>query len=272
MVNGQLQREIEPCIQSSYFANTGITSCKINVHRLYGDIFDYDEFKTALNTILLDAGVEDYVITRLDVRLDSYDREHYKKYAKLNRLITSMLAITYHVNNKYRYTDLITHEQLSIAAKNDRFQIEFYDNRLESREKDLAESRLELRSLKWNVEPKNIREKFVNEWNTRLDKAIEKYERMQLCCNDELEKVYLRDKDSFPKKFSNLTNFLLQYQECIFTKEQMIDLLERFPEVKNAVNKEKNHRSKYGIDYYTIDDVKDAIGILKTSVEDYFYK
>ena len=52
----------------------------------------------------------------------------------------------------------------------------------------------------------------------------------------------------------------------------MIDLLERFPEVKNAVNKEKNHRSKYGIDYYTIDDVKDAIGILKTSVEDYFYK
>ena len=50
----------------------------------------------------------------------------------------------------------------------------------------------------------------------------------------------------------------------------MIDLLSRFTEVKNAVNKEKNHRKKYGIEYYSIHDVKKAIEEIKQSIIEYF--
>ncbi len=267
---GSIQKEVKDCMKSGFFEESGITSSKINVNRLYGDIYKYSEFQTALNTILLDAGVKDYRITRVDVRLDSYDKEHYKRYMKLNRIITSLLGTTYKTQNNYRCVDLFSNKQLSIAVKNDYFQIEHYDKNQQSQGRDRAKSRLELRSLKWNTTEDKLKDKFIAEWEHRLDKSVENYGKMQMRYNDELVQLFKQEMNKYPKRYNNLTGFLLQYQDCIFTKEQMIDLLKRFDEVSNPQNKEKNHRQKYGIDYYSKLDVLEAVEIIKRAVRAYF--
>ena len=93
---------------------------------------------------------------------------------------------------------------------------------------------------------------------------------MQMRYNDELVQLFKQEMNKYPKRYNNLTGFLLQYQDCIFTKEQMIDLLKRFDEVSNPQNKEKNHRQKYGIDYYSKLDVLEAVEIIKRAVRAYF--
>ena len=127
MIDFVEDRRIRDCIQSSYFKTTGKTSCKINVNRLYGDIYEYSEFRTALDTIIVNAGIKEYQISRVDVRLDSYDKEDYKKYAKLNRLLLSLLGTAYITPSNYKSTDLFTNQQLSLSVRNDYFQAEYYD-------------------------------------------------------------------------------------------------------------------------------------------------
>ena len=74
--------------------------------------------------------------------------------------------------------------------------------------------------------------------------------------NDELERIYKEEKDAFPVKFRSLTDFLIQYQNCIFCKAQMVDLLSRFDEVKNPETRAKNHKKRYGIEYFSKKDEK----------------
>lgn len=265
-----MQGKIRDCLQSSYFADTGVTSCKVNVHRLYGDIFRYSEFKTALDTIIVDGGINNYQVTRVDLRLDTYNEEDYKRYSKLNRIIVSLLGTAYQTKNNYKCVDLFSNQQLSIAVKNDYFQIEYYDKEKQSQGKDKAKSRLELRSLKVKIPSEEISSEFIESWERRLDKAIEYYGEMQNRYNKELEQIYLQDKEGFPRKFKNINNFLMQYQECIFTKEQMVELLGRFDEVKNPVNKAKNYKQKYGIEYYSKVDVIEAIDEVKRALKAFF--
>lgn len=265
-----MQNRVKECLQGSYFSDTGITSCKINVNRLWGDIFRYSEFKTALGTVVADAGIDEYQVTRVDVRLDTYDKDDYKRCSKLNRIIVSLLGTTYQTKNNYRCVDLFNNQQLSISVKNDYFQIEYYDKDRQSQGKDKAKSRLELRSLKVRIPPEEISDRFIEEWERRLDKSVEKYKEMQMKYNAELEQIYMRDKDNFPRSFKSINSFLMQYQECIFTKDQMIDLLQRFDEVKNPVNKAKNYKQKYGIEYYSIEDVKQAVDEIKRAVKVFF--
>lgn len=265
-----MQSSISGCLRSGYFVDSGVTSCKINVHRLYGDIFKYSEFRTALDTITVNAGINEYQVTRVDVRLDSYNEKDYKKYSKMNRIIVSLLGTTYQTKNNYKCVDLFNNQQLSISVKNDYFQIEYYDKEKQSCGKDKAKSRLELRSLKVGIPPKDISNKFIDEWGRRFDKAIGNYSEMQMRYNRELEQIYLKDRDEFPRKFKNINSFLMQYQECIFTKEQLIDLLSRFEEVKNPVNKAKNYKQQYGVEYYSERDVNEAIDEIKRAVKEFF--
>lgn len=71
-------------------------------------------------------------------------------------------------------------------------------------------------------------------------------------------------------KFRSLTDFLIQYQNCIFCKAQMVDLLSRFDEVKNPETRAKNHKKRYGIEYFSKKDVEYAVAEIKRASEKFF--
>lgn len=97
-----IDESIAPCFDT-LSSRENLSYSKINANKLVGDLFSYDEFKTAFDTILGGAGIESYSLSRFDMRFDSFDPEHYRDYAKLNRYLISALAVTYNVQNCYNY-------------------------------------------------------------------------------------------------------------------------------------------------------------------------
>ena len=263
-------QRIDNCMKSIRRADgKGITASIINPNRLLGDIYKYSEFETALETITAGAGITDYWITRVDMRFDSFDKEHYKKYAKLNRLLVSMIAATYDVKNRYRTVDLFSERQLSVALKTDEFEVENYDKARESNEKDRAKSRFELRSKR--MKGRSIEKEFCENWPKRWRKALKNFKAVGERYNEELIRIYRIGCTEFPKQFAGITDFLIKYQNCIFTKEQLLTLLEKLG-VQNPETKYKNHKQRYGIELFRIEDVECAINEINIQTRKFFEK
>jgi hypothetical protein len=287
-----IDEKVSKCIvANSSQSKTGETTTSIiNPNKLLGDVFSYSEFETTFATILGGAGITDYNLIRADMRFDNYEPDHYKKYAKLNRYLISMLAVTYRTKNNYKTNDLFNQRQLSVAIKNDYFEIENYDREAKSKitenHEEPAKARLEERTVSrgWrNLYKKNesdqeltdwnmilLKKEFTDGWFSRWDKAIQNIDKVHQRYNDELEKLYKEDKNSYPTRFRSLTDFLIQYQDCIFCKAQMIDLLSRFDEVKNPKTRAENHKKRYGIEYFSQKDVVAAVEEVKRATRDFF--
>ena len=79
-------------------------------------------------------------------------------------------------------------------------------------------------------------------------------------------------KNAHPTRFRSLTDFLIQYQDCIFCKAQMIDLLSRFEEVgaDKAKTRAENHKKRYGIEYFSKKDIQRAIQEVKRATNEFF--
>lgn len=269
-----VMEEVSNCITTRTSTGSGIKESRsiINPNKLCGDVFLYSEFETVLQTILAGAGIDEYTMIRADLRLDSYDTRHYRDYAKLNRYLISALAVTYKVKNCYRSTNLFSQEQLSVAIKNRRFEAENYDKQAEQQESngtDQATSRFELRSK--DFQDNNIKKEFVEHWFQRWDKALKNLDKVQDRYNDELERLYWEGKNAFPRRFVTLREFLMQYQDCIFTKKQMVDLLTRLEgECKNPESYAENFKKRYKIEYFSQKDVEYAIGEVKRAILEFF--
>lgn len=247
-----------------------ITTCILNLNKIEGDIFSYSRFNELFFIFIDSIGIDTYEIVRADMRFDLYNPEHYQKYAKLNRYLISLLAVAYNVRNTYRTMDLFSQKQLSVAIKNKYFECENYDKRAESNGADIAASRLEERSK--CLRGTDLKKEFTEHWPRRWDKALEKIDLVHKRYNDELERIYREGINSYPVKFNGLTNFLIQYQYCIFCKEQMIDLLSRLEEVgpEKAKVRAKNHKTRCGIEYYSEKDVKQAVAEIQRSALAFF--
>lgn len=247
------------------------TTSIINLNKVAGEIYQYSRFKETLELMMFTTGIcDDYSIVRADLRLDSFNEEYYRAYAKLNRYLISMLAVTYQVRNTYKTTDLFSQQQRSIAIKNKYFECENYDKAEESNGLDIACSRFEERSKAWG--DNNLRREFVEHWSDRWDKAAKNIKAVHQKYNDELEKIYKAGKNAFPVQFRTLKDFLIQYQDCIFCKEQMIDLLSRFDEVgvEKAKGYAENFKKRYGIEYFSQKDVKCALAEIKRATLEFF--
>ena len=287
-----IQEDVSNCIVSSsrHDPKETTTTSTINPNKLVGNIFSYSEFETVFNTILAGAGIRDYNIIRADMRFDNYEPEHYRQYAKLNRYLISMLAVTYKTKNNYRTEGLFTQRQLTVAIKNDYFEIENYDRKAKSEitenHEEPAKARLEERTVgrgwrniysktvpdveseDWNMEL--LKKEFTDGWFQRWDKAIQNIDKVHKKYNDELEKIYKEDRHSYPTRFRSLTDFLIQYQDSIFCKAQMIDLLSRFEEVKDPKQRAENHKKRYGIEYFSKKDIQAAINEVKRATREFF--
>lgn len=282
-----VQESVEDCISVSSTSTAAgeTTTCIINPNKLTGDCLAYSEFQTVIGTILAGAGIREYRINRADMRFDSYDGDHYERFSKLNRYLISALATTYKTKNNYRATDLFSDKQLSIAVKNDYFEAENYDRSAKSvitgNTVEPAKSRLELRTVsrQWrkineqqqdrdNLE--KLKKDMTDTWFKRWDKALQNLSLVHKKYNDALEQIYNEGKSAYPKKFRSLTDFLIQYQNSIFCKTQMIELLSRFPEVKDPKTRAENHKKRYGIEYFSQADVRTAIDEVKRAAREFF--
>lgn len=244
------------------------TTCKINLDKISDNIYSYKEFQKIWEILLDSAGIEEYKIIRADFRLDTSDPWHYQKFAKLNRYLISMLAVTYHVYNAYKTDNLFTSKQLSVAIKNRYIECENYDKEAESKGHDVALSRFEIRSKDFPCS--DFKKEFVEHWGKRWDKAIRHISEVHQRYNTALIQQYNSGKKTFPVKFRSLTDFLIQYQNCIFSKNQFIQLLSHFPEVENPTTRAKSYKKKYGTDFYTPDDIQSAVSEIKRAIAFYF--
>lgn len=261
---------ISECIQTSSrkYKDGIITSTKINPNKSGGNVYKYSQFQDVFEEILKGTKIDNYTVARVDIRLDSFDAKHYKKYQKLHKYILSALAVTYSIQNTYLTLDLFTTEQRSIAIKNRRFEAEYYNKELQTYGTDLAKSRLELRSTSLNTKDILI---VQEEWENRLAKARKNLDKVKQRFNNELEKIYKDNTNSKPTRFRNLTDFLIQYQDCFFDKAQLIDFLKRFPkDIKDPVIRAENHKKRYGLEYISNAQVDAAIQEIKRAIKYFF--
>lgn len=221
-----------------------------------------------MDTIMADCGVNSYKTVRADLRLDSYDPNDYKRFAKLNRYLISAIALTYNVQNCYKTNNLWSEEQLSVAIRNKYFQLENYDKIAESGGKDLAAARLEEREIcSTGID---IEKAFTVNWFNRWDKAINNLKAVEQRYNDELEQIWFRDKNAWPRVFVSLNEFIRHYQNCIFTRRQLIDLIARTGESKDPEDFAKKYKRRNGIEYFSKKDVAQAISEIKRATLEFF--
>ena len=250
---GDVPELLDDCISSNISIDGQITTSIINLNKIEGDIFKFTDFIEKMKILSELLNISQYKFIRVDMRFDNYDNQHYREFAKLNRYLISMLAVAYKIKNAYRTENLFNQSKLSVAIKNDYFELENYDrgakSALTGNHCEPAQARLEERtaSRQWRKIYKNadikdtnmdlLKKEFTENWFYRWDKAIELLDIVHERYNNELERIYKSDKDVSPKRFRSLTDFLIMYQDCIFTKAQLIDLLSRFEEVKNPKDK-----------------------------------
>lgn len=267
------------CINSRFIEKNGSEFLTLNLNKLVGDLYNYEEYEIVFNHLLDDLGIEDYSIKRVDMCFDSCDPDHYREYQKLNRYLISMLACAYKTKNNYKTDDLFLQRQRSVAIKTDDFEIENYDREIKNQNTgnttEHAKSRLEERSKRkgknniWKVE--DLEEIFGNQWFRRWDKAYKCMNLTQKRYNEALANVYYENKDRKPAMFKSVNEFLRRYQDCIFSSGQMVDLLKRIG-VENPQTVAKNFKQRSGIEYFSKTDIKYAIDQIKKATLRYFEK
>lgn len=287
----EIPAELQECISSSTRKNHGKIEAIsiINPNKLVGDCYSFTQFEESFSSILEEVGVDDYNLMRVDLRLDSYDSDHYRLYSKLHKYLLSCLAVTYKVRNVYKTENLFSNQLLSMAIKNDYIQCECYNreekSKLTENHEEKAKSRLEERTLSksWRmIASKNfanetksnlevMEREFVTDWSNRWQKAIAtaNVEAVWSKFNCELAKIYQEDKTAYPVKFRSLTDFLIQYQDCIFCHRQLVNLLVLIG-VDNPESRARNHKKRYGIEYFSRSDLKKAVDEIKRATEKFF--
>ena len=95
----------------------------------------------------------------------------------------------------------------------------------------------------------------------RLYRAKDCFLRVQSRRNDMLEAIYKTDlkKEKRDRDYMSLTHFIMTFKDCIYTKEQMVDLLSRFEEVKNPSRKAYSFKELHSIKYITQEDVDNFV-------------
>lgn len=246
-----------------------IYTSKLNLNKITTDIYSYSRFQEQLEMILDSAGITEYRIVRADVRFDMFEPDEYERFAKIHRYLISLLATQYQVKNAYKTIDLFSQKQLSVAIKNKYFECENYDKAAESNKSDTAAGRLEIRSK--SLRTNDLQKIFMEEWFNRWNKSLSCIDEMNARYNTELEKIYKEGKEKSQAGFRSLTDFLIQYESCIFSRTQMVNLIKRVDStVKNPSKRVSNFKQKYGVDFYTEEDINRTVNEIKRATARYF--
>lgn len=245
-------------------------------------ILNFKEFDETLDNILTSFGVEMYRINRSDLRMDSYDKNHYVKYQKLYRYLIASFMTNRAFKNSYESYDILTGQLKSIAIHNDTCEIEYYNRALKSKQRadnvEPAKSRFELRScrLRWKERYKSyasryathevnmelLRKEFSEYWINRLKEysASFKLEDARNLLNNSIMQSYQGEK---------YTDFVNRNANRIFTNKQLQQLIESIS-MPNPLDKAKQYKRSHNLTTYKDKDIQAAVGIMIVSITDFF--
>jgi hypothetical protein len=173
-----------------------------------------------MNYITSSVGISEYSYNRIDFRFDCLE-DNYDEYLKLNLLLIALIGDVYKVKDDYFSTKLFSKKPLTVSVKNDYFACVYYNKKIESNDRVPPKARLELRSLKIS---KNIPDLIYEDWNLRFNKAIQNYHALQDRFNNELVSLYNESIGKSPRLFRNLTDFIIEYQNSIFSRVNMVGI------------------------------------------------
>ena len=260
---------------------------RVNPNDHHGDLFRFSDLCWVMQNIAADIGISEYRFQRTDFRLDNYESEHYHAFAKLNRYLISALAVANGLRNNYITHGLFTNRQLSVAVRSTRIAAENYDRTAKSaltqNRTEPAKARFELRSMEktWqeiyaaetgdNMEL--LKQEYLSAWNRRIDvmTSLENLELTQQTYNNELEKLYWDLKAEPTTQIRSVTEFVMRYQNCIYSKKQLIDLYCRLG--KPGVNHKEqatNYKKRYKIEFFSHADVLKAAQEIKRAMQQFF--
>jgi len=231
----------------------------------------FKEFEFVLDMALKRIRARGFSPTRIDMSFNSDHEDDYELFKKLNRLLICCIASAYNIKNCYQTSDLWTYESLSIAVKNDSIEAENYNKEKEAKGQVDTKNRLEFRSKRLRPES-NMIDEFCVKWFERLDKAIQQFQTVQDRYNDELSKIWLKDrcKPDKERTYLSYTDFILKYRDCIFTRKQLEALLDKMG-IENSTTKAKNFKKRHTIEFYSLTDLKIIVKAIKDTTLMYFY-
>lgn len=228
------------------------------------DINSLADFNRILEEIENTAGLTNCQLARADVKFDSYE-ENYDELLKLNKLVVLLCSITFHLDNRYQAIDPLTIDALTVRVQNDYYEVENYNKALESKYKDKAYNRLEVRSKALLKKTKKSIAEIIEDWLKKLEIVINEYERLQDICNTLLIKRWRLERNIKVKSFAE---FIRKYQDNIYTRKQLI-LLYQDLEVKNPERSADKFKNRNEIEYISRNDLQAYYNILKKSATEF---
>ena len=224
-----------------------------------------EKLKELMNSIGYD--MSDLAVTRADLCINSNLDRSYERYRKLLKYILCCCYYELDLKNGYETRNPLTFTHLNLKFSNRNLEIENYNKEIESHGSVPTRNRLEMRSMKLNCTIDEIPEEF-KKWCDRLEMSLGQIKTVQDNFNDHIEEIYQNDRAK------TVDSVVDQYRNCIFTRSQLRDLLQKIDR-KNNCDKEKNssaryYKSKYKIEFFSDHDLMVTVRAIKEKINLYF--
>lgn len=202
------------------------TILEINPNKFHGyKIKTLSEFNSTLKLILSELKITDYYFSRIDVTLDS--EIEFEKCYKVNSFIINLDSTRLNVDNTFSTTHKSGAKRQYIL-KSSNYQHAFYDKKAESKGKDDACSRTEIRYIK-SIDGDNITsEKAIDATIKYLPKMMKSYNATTTEITDMLYNLYIKETASDAENsVSSFTEFVVKHEDMIKNKKVLTSLYKR---------------------------------------------
>lgn len=221
-----MQKECKFTYVKSIRGDETETILEINPNKFCGyKIKTRSEFNVVLKSILSELKITDYYISRIDVTLDS--ETEFEKCYKVNSFIIDLNSTRLNVDNTFSTTHK-SGAKRQYLLKSSNYQHAFYDKKTESKGKDDACSRTEIRYIKDINGGSITAERAIDETIRSLPKMLKSFNATTKEITDMLYDLYLKEIaiDS-ANSVSSFTEFVVKHEDMIKTKKILTSLYKK---------------------------------------------
>lgn len=226
----------------------------------YGTIYEYSVFNKAMGEMLDTMEIDDYIFKRVDFCFDSYE-DDYDKMKKLNKTLLMLVAISRNITNVYESINPISLDHLTLRIQNTSFEGEYYHRTMKDPESKVK-SRLELRCKAPKDKPIPM---LLHNWIAILKTALGRYNTLTDAYNAGLIRQWTQECTS---KRANKNQFIRYHQDNILTRPQLASFYMHTGQSR-ALKAADNYVNKYGMNYVSLNMVKDYVYRLEKAAENY---
>lgn len=202
------------------------TILEINPNKFCGHkIKTLSKFNEVLKSIMSELKITDYYISRIDVTLDS--ETEFEKCYKVNSFIINLDSTRLNVDNTFSTTHK-SGAKRQYLLKSSNYQHAFYDKKAESKGKDDACSRTEIRYIKDIHGDSITAERAIDETIRSLPKMLESFNATTKEITDMLYNLYLKEISiDSANAVSSFTEFVVKHGDMIKTKKILTSLYKK---------------------------------------------